>query len=860
MNSRIPSQITFAAAAGLLLLAGLSPASSADFYPIQNAVSATEDLDYYKVGGLIEGPDIGFESASPYNRIGSTTWVTNAPNGAAGNYFEPLPEPAPRLIFDLGENVPLGEISVWGYSTGIEGNSMKDFSLRFATDAEGQDAAGTSITFNPAYSAGPQISPRQSFLFGRIISARYVELTPLSNNVGLGPGGDRVGFGEVAFEKLPAVTGSFVDLPASYDVGIASTVRTFNLQVRNLGPQVLTLTTPTFTGDAPSAYSVLTLPANVPAYSTAIIKLQFNPVGIAEGTANADFHLTTNTAGAASVQTSLTASVPAEAADTFYPITGATSATDATDYFKVAGLIGGPGIGFNPEQPHEQRTGASLWVTNAPNGSTGDYFNPLPDPAPSLVIDLGQNVQLGQISVWGYSSGNANGASDFNLHFATAAEGVAGLGTSIPYNPQFKAAFGFTDRQSFDLAQVVTARYVQIIPTDNYFGTGAGPGGDRVGFGEIAFEKIVTSPGKNLSFPNAVEFGVADKKKTFSVVLKNYGTEAVTLSSRSLDGANAGAFTILSAPASLPAVSQALVTLEFNPAVATLGPQEAFLRIASNDTKNPAVSIQISGEYVTIPDKFYPVISAASNTDATDYYKASGLINGIGAGFGDQQPHDQIDGNDAVTLWVTDAPNGTANYFDPAPEITPLLMFDLGEEVDLTEISVWGYSSGNSNGMRDFSLTFATAAEGAYNPASISYQPTFTAPFGYAPRSSFIFDRHVTAQFVMLKPLNNWGTEGVAPGGDRVGIGEVAFQIGAEIPPGVFGISGTSRNELGQVRITFGTQAGATFKVQRSVDLINWTQLGGNIPGTLGYTDFTDTTPVPAGAKSVFYRVQRSIP
>ncbi|MES2706846.1 MAG: hypothetical protein V4726_09615 [Verrucomicrobiota bacterium] len=859
MHSKILTGLTRLSAAAVLLF-HIPPALAAEFHVIQSAVSATEDFDLYKVGGLIEGPGIGFEAESPFNRQSTTTWVTNAPNGGTGNYFIPVPDPAPKLVFDLGSNVPLGEISVWGYATGIEGNSMKDFSLRFATDAEGESGAGTSITFNPSYSVGPQISPRQSFLFGRSITARYVELTPLSNNVGLGPGGDRVGFSEVAFEILPAVTGSFVDLPVSHDVGTASVLRTFSLQVRNLGPQPLTLTAPTFTGDTPAAYSVLELPASVPAYSTALIRLQFNPVGLPEGAANADFHLTTNTVGAASVQTSLTANIPAEAADTFYPITGATSATDATDHFKAAGLIGGPGIGFNAEQPHGQGATAALWVTNAPNGGAGDYFEPVPDPAPALVIDLGQNVPLGQISVWGYSSGNANGASDFNLQFATAAEGEAGLGTSITYNPAFTAAFGATDRQSFDLAQVVNARYVRITPTDNYFGTGAGPGGDRVGFGEIAFEKIITSTGKNLSFPNAVDFGVADKKKTFSLVLKNYGTEAVTISSRTLDGANAAAFTIVSAPASLPAVSQALVTLEFNPAATSLGAQEAFLRIASNDTRNPAVSIQISGEYVTIPDKFYPVTSVASETDGADFYKAAGLINGIGVGFNDQQPHDQIDGNDTLTLWVTNAPNGTANYFDPAPETVPLLMFDLGAEVDLSEISVWGYSSGNSNGMRDFSLTFATAAEGPYSPSSITYNPTFTAAFGYAPRNSFLFGRKVTAQYVMLKPLNNWGTEGVAAGGDRVGIGEVAFQIGAEIPAGVFGITAISRNELGQARITFGTQAGATFKVQRSVDLITWPQVGGNIAGAPGYTDFTDTTAVPPGAKALFYRVLRTIP
>ncbi|RYD38206.1 MAG: hypothetical protein EOP86_01510 [Verrucomicrobiaceae bacterium] len=863
MHHKITFRLRLSCLAGTGLLLLIPPAvRAADFYQIMDATSATVDFDYYNVLGLIEGPEIGFESAPPYNRLSDTTWVTNDPNGFPGNYFDPLPDPGPKLVFDLGSNVDLAEISVWGYSTGIEGNSLKDFSLRFATEAEGPDGAGGSLTFNPTYSAGPQVSPRQSFLFGQKLTARYVELTPLNNNIGLGPGGDRVGFSEVAFQQMPNVTGSFAELPTEHLLGDASVLRTITLDVLNLGPQALTLTSPTFTGTAAAAYSVVTLPASVPAYSKAGITLQFNPVGLPPGDASVVFHVNTNTAGLPTADVTITANVPAEAADQFYSMVAATSATDATDYFKVAGLIDGPGVGFNAEQPHEQPTAAPLWVTDAPNGGTGDYFEPVPDPAPSLVIDLGADYPLGEISVWGYSDSNANGASDFNLKFAKASEGAAGIGTSITYNPQFTAAFGFTERQSFDLAQVVTARYVRIVPTDNYYGSGKGPGGDRVGFGNIAFEKIITTTGKNLIFPNTVSFGATDTGKTFSLVLKNYGSEAVTISSRTLDGPNAAAFTIKSAPAILPAVSQALVELEFNPAAATLGTQEAFLRIASNDTTNPAVTIQLTGEYVTLPDEFYPIAEVTSETSGTDLYPAAGLINGIGTGFENIQPHHQIDGNDAATLWVTDAPNGTVNYFEPAPDPAPLLIFDLGGDVDLTEISVWGYSIGNSNGMRDFSLNFATGAEGPYGGGSITYNPAFTVPFSFTERNSFPFDRKITAQYVLLKPLNNWGTEGVAPGGDRVGIGEVAFQMGAAIvtPAGDFGITAFSRNAQGQPLITFGSQTGATFKVQRSVDLNTWTQVGSDIPGTAGSADFTDTTAAPAGATSVFYRVVRTIP
>lgn len=270
--------------AGIMMLTAFSlsrPSAlrAAEFHTIKDVISATVDSDYYSAFGLIEGPDVGFESLPPYNRIGDTTWVTNAPYGFPSNYFEPLPDPAPKLVFDLGANVPLAEISVWGY--GVVGNSIKDFSLRFATDAEGPDGAGGSITFNPTYSAAPPISPRQSFLFGQKLTARYVEMTPLNNNIALGPGGDRVGFGEVAFEIMPTVTGSFVELQSALAIGSASTVRQFTIQVRNIGPQPLTLTNPVFTGAGAGAFSVLNLPASVPAYTASVISLQFNPVGLA---------------------------------------------------------------------------------------------------------------------------------------------------------------------------------------------------------------------------------------------------------------------------------------------------------------------------------------------------------------------------------------------------------------------------------------------------------------------------------------------------------------------------------------------------------------------------------------------------
>ena len=126
-------------------------------------------------------------------------------------------------------------------------------------------------------------------------------------------------------------------------------------------------------------------------------------------------------------------------------------------------------------------------MTNAPNGGSGDYFGPPPTPPARLVFDMGSDVRLSEISVWGYADTNANGANQFSLLFATEAEGTNGMGTSIVFNPTYYPTQPVTPRQSFDFAEPVWARYVELVPEDNFFGINP-PGGDRVGLGEVAFE------------------------------------------------------------------------------------------------------------------------------------------------------------------------------------------------------------------------------------------------------------------------------------------------------------------------------------------------------------------------------------
>ncbi len=187
-------------------------------------------------------------------------------------------------------------------------------------------------------------------------------------------------------------------------------------------------------------------------------------------------------------------------AATFYPISGISSSTGGNDLWPASNLIQGPGVGFDAAEPHTKTltNDAGNWVTDAPGGFPSDYIALA--GAPVLTLDLGSDVALSEISIWGYSATNSNGLAEFSLRFATDAEGAGGFGSSIAYNPTWGGAPGAgaipnndSDRMSFAFSEVVSARYVELTASDNWFvapGDGSGgelAGGDRVGLGEIAF-------------------------------------------------------------------------------------------------------------------------------------------------------------------------------------------------------------------------------------------------------------------------------------------------------------------------------------------------------------------------------------
>ncbi len=135
--------------------------------------------------------------------------------------------------------------------------------------------------------------------------------------------------------------------------------------------------------------------------------------------------------------------------------------------------------------------GSAKWYSIEPIKDADDYFADGGSPI-TIIFDLGSDMDISAIAVWGYhnngSAANTNFLKDFSLSFATNDDGTDDFQTSISHTESFSTAdlgynsqqdFKFTDDADNDLT--VTARYIQMTITDNW-------GGNIVGSVEIQFD------------------------------------------------------------------------------------------------------------------------------------------------------------------------------------------------------------------------------------------------------------------------------------------------------------------------------------------------------------------------------------
>ena len=360
------------------------------------------------------------------------------------------------------------------------------------------------------------------------------------------------------------------------------------------------------------------------------------------------------------------AASPAGAAD-FHPINGITTSSTG-DLWPVSNLIQGPGLGFANAEPHDQTGSGSsaLWVTGAPGGFPSDYLAVA--GVPVLIFDLGSDVALSEISVWGYSTTNANGVSRFSLRFATAAEGTENFGSSISIRPAFNPMIGATSRQSFSFGQSVTARYVEMSCEDNFYsngGNGPPPGGDRVGLGEVAFEVVAPPSGPLIDLSANVGLDLDGSVQTFDVPIGNLGgTEVLTINGTSFTGVHAEAFSVLSAPAFLAPGGNGIIQVSFNP-TGLSGTISAGLQVQSTDPDTPTAVVGLSG---FLHD---PKLVVARNYDFGEFAAAEGAQSG-------SLPFSNAGGGRTLTVSDTSISGADANHFTVTATPSNLLPLTTG--------------------------------------------------------------------------------------------------------------------------------------------------------------------------------------
>lgn len=110
----------------------------------------------------------------------------------------------PSLIIDLGANRTLKSMALWSYLSTTSNNAVRDFGVKFATQAGGTASFGNSITYNPIFTASQLTNAdRQVFNFSETVTARYVQVTFMSNH-----GGDRYGLSEIQFADVQVANGA----------------------------------------------------------------------------------------------------------------------------------------------------------------------------------------------------------------------------------------------------------------------------------------------------------------------------------------------------------------------------------------------------------------------------------------------------------------------------------------------------------------------------------------------------------------------------------------------------------------------------------------------------------------------------
>lgn len=171
---------------------------------------------------------------------------------------------------------------------------------------------------------------------------------------------------------------------------------------------------------------------------------------------------------------------------------------------------------------------------------------------------------------------------------------------------------------------------------------------------------------------------------------------------------------------------------------------------------------------------------ATNTSGVTEFFSLANIANNSGlSGSATFENYNTITHANAGAgnAWTTNAPNGTDDYFlSTSPGTPAVITLDLGAVYEVTDFVFWGYHFGSANGneAREFSLEFSSDGGSSFGaPVTVS-NPLST----YAAQNANTLSLGGTfaADTVRLTiDDNHFG--GTAPGGDRLGLGEVKFVV-----------------------------------------------------------------------------------
>ncbi len=163
--------------------------------------------------------------------------------------------------------------------------------------------------------------------------------------------------------------------------------------------------------------------------------------------------------------------------------TGVVSSTNATDLSSASGLLASTNLTL---ANYSTTDDVSSWVTNAPNGGSGNDYFANGTPAPVLTFSLDSVYFLTDVALWGYSVGGNNSNNDtktIKLEFSTDG-GTSYFGSLTLHKPKYTVG-SFVHTLPFGTG--IAANSVRMTFLDNWFGEPGSNAGDRVGLDEVRF-------------------------------------------------------------------------------------------------------------------------------------------------------------------------------------------------------------------------------------------------------------------------------------------------------------------------------------------------------------------------------------